>query len=485
MTREEMRRRGVELGKRLGQPVDARSEVVPGLADFTAEVVYGGIWDRPQLPVADRLICTLAALGLLQRFAQLERMVATALDHDLPPRSILEVFMQAGLYGGFDTTESAAACAHEVFKARGCTVPEEPPRTDSNEVLDARGRELMATLHGERGQEGYAAPGNAITGELYPAAIRYGYGELWFRPGLNHRQRMLCALASFTVLGLERQLSEVRGFRPERRPHAGGDHRGGDSDGPLRRISQGPERPGDRQRGAVSGGPGPTSARIPRIDTRGSSRDHPLAGPTPPFGNRTGGVAVTSKALALRQLGSTAVKTSALGLGGAPIGGFRYHAERASRAPRPSAPATTAGLALLRYVPLLRLRPQRAALRPRAEEPAARQLRALHQGRPLDGAARARARRSPGWRSGGLPFKATFDYSRDGTLRSLEQSLLRLGMSRIDVVLIHDVDVVSHGSRPRPTAASRRRWPAAIRRSWSCAAPASSAPSAPASTRRR
>lgn len=208
MTREELRRRGVELGGRLGQPVSASSEAVPGIADFMAEVVYGGIWDRPQLAVADRLICTLAALGLLQRLAQLERMVGTALDHDLPPRSILEVFMQAGLYGGFDTTESAAACAHKVFKARGCTVPEDPPRTDANEVLDARGRELMATLHGERGREGYAAPGNAITGELYQAAIRYGYGELWFRPGLSQRQRMLCALASFTVLGLERQLGK-------------------------------------------------------------------------------------------------------------------------------------------------------------------------------------------------------------------------------------------------------------------------------------
>ncbi len=206
MTREELRRRGVELAGRLHQPADATSKAVPGFADFMAEVVYGGIWDRPQLPVADRLICTLAALGLLQRFAQLARMVGAALDHGLPPRSILEVFLQAGLYGGFDPTESAAVCAHEVFKRRGCTVPADPPRADANEVLDARGRELMATLHGDRGQEGYAAPGNTITGELYPAAIRYGYGELWFRPGLNHRQRMLCALASFTVLGLERQL---------------------------------------------------------------------------------------------------------------------------------------------------------------------------------------------------------------------------------------------------------------------------------------
>lgn len=206
MTREELRRRGVELRMRLHGTAGPTTKAVPGLADFTAEVVYAGIWDRPHLAVADRLVCTLAVQGLLQHLAQLRLMVATALDHGLPPRSILEVFMQAGLYGGFDTTESAAACAYEVFEARGLAVPEDPPRTDATEVLDARGRELMATLHGDRGQEGYAAPGNSITGELYPAAIRYGYGELWFRPGLDHRQRMLCALASFTVLGLERQL---------------------------------------------------------------------------------------------------------------------------------------------------------------------------------------------------------------------------------------------------------------------------------------
>ncbi|MEJ0067815.1 MAG: aldo/keto reductase [Pseudomonadota bacterium] len=38
-----------------------------------------------------------------------------------------------------------------------------------------------------------------------------------------------------------------------------------------------------------------------------------------------------------------------------------------------------------------------------------------------------------------------FDYSRDGVLRAFEQSLLRLGLDRIDVLLIHDVDVWTHG----------------------------------------
>jgi D-threo-aldose 1-dehydrogenase len=46
---------------------------------------------------------------------------------------------------------------------------------------------------------------------------------------------------------------------------------------------------------------------------------------------------------------------------------------------------------------------------------------------------------------GGQPHRAIFDYSYDGTMRSVEQSLLRLGTDRIDLLLIHDVDVWTHG----------------------------------------
>src|ERR1051325_3499653 len=52
---------------------------------------------------------------------------------------------------------------------------------------------------------------------------------------------------------------------------------------------------------------------------------------------------------------------------------------------------------------------------------------------------------SPGF-AGGFPHRAVFDYSFDGTLRSFEQSLLRLGVDRLDIALIHDVDVWTHGA---------------------------------------
>lgn len=97
---------------------------------------------------------------------------------------------------------------HEVFEARGIDVPDTPMPDDSLEALDAKGKALMQKLHGERSQQGYAAPTNTTTGQLYPVAIQYGYGEIWHRPDLDHRSRMICALASFTALNLTGQLEK-------------------------------------------------------------------------------------------------------------------------------------------------------------------------------------------------------------------------------------------------------------------------------------
>lgn len=206
MSRQQLLAKGKELRAEFGLDRDGPAEPIPGYDDFVAEVAYGGIWDRPHLSRQERMLCTLGVLGFLPQPQTLERMVGTALDMGLAPRTILECFMQSGLYAGYITTETAAGVAHKVFEARVVTVPDEPARTDTNEELDRRGIELMNRLHGERATKGYGASDNPITAKLYTNAIRYGYGELWFRPGLDHRQRMLIAISSFTGIPLESQL---------------------------------------------------------------------------------------------------------------------------------------------------------------------------------------------------------------------------------------------------------------------------------------
>ena len=44
------------------------------------------------------------------------------------------------------------------------------------------------------------------------------------------------------------------------------------------------------------------------------------------------------------------------------------------------------------------------------------------------------------------PFEVIFDYSFDGTMRAFEDSLRRLALERMDICLVHDVDVLTWGS---------------------------------------
>ena len=57
----------------------------------------------------------------------------------------------------------------------------------------------------------------------------------------------------------------------------------------------------------------------------------------------------------------------------------------------------------------------------------------------------------PVW-AGGLRFEHVHDYSYDGIMRSYEQSQMRLGMNRIDLLLIHDLDFWFHTTEAKVAA---------------------------------
>jgi len=48
------------------------------------------------------------------------------------------------------------------------------------------------------------------------------------------------------------------------------------------------------------------------------------------------------------------------------------------------------------------------------------------------------------------PFRTEFDYSYDGVMRQVEDSLHRLCLDRVDILLIHDCDVINHGPDMQP-----------------------------------
>ncbi len=202
MTRQMLRQSGASTIRDLfGSENDTR-----GFANLRTEPVFGGVWNRPGLALSDRLLCTIAALATGPRLRSLRPYIVAGLDHGLDGAAIREILVQAALYAGFSSAEETLPLLAEILGDRDIPFPDDPPEDASLEELTRRGTDLMHTLHGERARLGYAAPDNPVTGALYPTAIQYGYGEIWFRPGLERRQRALVAVAGFTALRLPEQV---------------------------------------------------------------------------------------------------------------------------------------------------------------------------------------------------------------------------------------------------------------------------------------
>jgi len=155
--------------------------------------------------------------------------------------------------------------------------------------------------------------------------------------------------------------------------------------------------------------------------------------------------------LARRKLGRTEVELTQLGLGGAGLGDlFDIVDDRDA-----DATLRTAWDAGIRYYDTSpwygrgqsEHRFGRALYRrPRADyvlsTKVGRLFRAVHDAEHFD----------HGFWRGGLTFRHQFDYSYDGVMRSFEDSLQRLGLPRIDLLLIHDLDHGYHGSEASVTA---------------------------------
>src|SRR4051794_7190958 len=141
-----------------------------------------------------------------------------------------------------------------------------------------------------------------------------------------------------------------------------------------------------------------------------------------------------------RKIGKTKLRVTELGLGGAPMGGFRATISDAEATALIDA-AYEDGVRYFDTSPYygygrseLRMG---AALRPKPRDDVVLSTkvgRVLHPMRPGE-------KPPADFRDSGLPgFAPVFDYTYDGVMRSLEHSHQRLGLARIDIALIHDVD---------------------------------------------
>jgi 4-carboxymuconolactone decarboxylase len=101
------------------QPSAARDQVrnvVPDLIDLTERVLFGEVWERPQLSKRDRSLITCATLIALGREKQLVGHLQRALDNGLKQSELSEVITHLAFYAGWPAAMTAALVAKGVFE---------------------------------------------------------------------------------------------------------------------------------------------------------------------------------------------------------------------------------------------------------------------------------------------------------------------------------------------------------------------------------
>ncbi len=99
--------------------LEALRPVVPKLIELRDSVLFGDIWQRPELSPRDRSMITVAVLTALYRPDELRGHIGRALDNGVTPEEIAEIITHVAFYGGMPTGMLGGRTAREVFEARG------------------------------------------------------------------------------------------------------------------------------------------------------------------------------------------------------------------------------------------------------------------------------------------------------------------------------------------------------------------------------
>jgi len=95
----------------------------PYLGELRNTVVYGEIWERPQLSKRDRSLITVAVLQALVR-DELSIHIPRGLDNGLTPEEISEIILHVTFYAGWPAVVNAGRLAAEAFEERGVAFSE-------------------------------------------------------------------------------------------------------------------------------------------------------------------------------------------------------------------------------------------------------------------------------------------------------------------------------------------------------------------------
>ncbi len=104
-----------ERASRVAQQFGA---TVPGIVQYTTDVLFRDLWLRPELAPRDRSLVTVSALIASGQVAQIPYHLNRAMDNGLTQQEAAEVITQLAFYVGWPNVFSALPVAKDVFEKR-------------------------------------------------------------------------------------------------------------------------------------------------------------------------------------------------------------------------------------------------------------------------------------------------------------------------------------------------------------------------------
>jgi 4-carboxymuconolactone decarboxylase len=91
-------------------------DFAPALVGYTDDVLFGQVWERPQLSPRDRSLVTVAALTTGGNAEQLTFHLQYAKDNGVTEEELIEAITHLAFYAGWPKAMSAMAVAKQVFR---------------------------------------------------------------------------------------------------------------------------------------------------------------------------------------------------------------------------------------------------------------------------------------------------------------------------------------------------------------------------------
>jgi 4-carboxymuconolactone decarboxylase len=103
------------------QPTPAQKligDFSPKLVEFTDKVLFGDVWERPQLSKRDRSLPTVSALIAMNRPDQLRSHLVRARENGVAQDELVEVITHLAFYAGWPSAMTAISVARDLFERK-------------------------------------------------------------------------------------------------------------------------------------------------------------------------------------------------------------------------------------------------------------------------------------------------------------------------------------------------------------------------------